>query len=308
MTGEQRELLPELLVRALEKFELQYIERGYSSGYEPEHLARDLGVMEADNPDYGDWKLGWDIMAELASQGVLRRRGCRAVMWELVPEVKRTLIDQHNLGEKWNREAPYMHPSYEVSKVLDATRAVSAEEFPTLLPAVREQREECGCVTRDLKGGWTVFQPCCPEHAYKQHDFTVRDEDGDHLASDGTLRRALRRALEAARRPRRPPEALQVVARWPEACGCVRMPLACGWVLHRAHALHHGYYGEKWGVSAPGEHEEGSALTVGWGATKKEALAQAAELLERRAEDKEARHRAKFGPEAGQMTLIEEVG
>jgi len=46
-----------------------------------------------------------DTLFRLAEEGVVRHRGCQAVSFELAVEHRARLIDEHNLGDIWEKGA-----------------------------------------------------------------------------------------------------------------------------------------------------------------------------------------------------------
>lgn len=107
-----REPLDKLFIdkdRLIEIFEKEYIKSGYMYG----------GCLRA----YGHILsriFGYppiEVLFELVDEGKLERRNCDAFAFQLPIGRRAELIDQHNLAERWEREAPYFYPNSEHGEV-----------------------------------------------------------------------------------------------------------------------------------------------------------------------------------------------
>jgi hypothetical protein len=290
------ELLPELVVRTLALMEQQYLEKGDD----------DVGLAQVEHALGIDYHQVFDAMGELRKAGLVRTRGWRALggpSWELEPAVRRRLLDQDpDLPRKWRQTSSGLHGAdYQVRFVLDYTTPVEAEEFPRQLPSIREVLKECGCRIEVLRNDWSLLHACHQAHGHKGGDFVVYDKSGVVLGWTSTIRTALRQAMEQAARPQQGQAAIRILARRPQACGCIRYDLACGWFMDQACGRAHAFVGgERWGVFEPGGDESGSAAIRGWGRTKAEALARALENLELRTQ-------GRTDPEPDQLQLLAEA-
>lgn len=96
----------ELKAEVIDFFEETYIETGYlySGCHEPQRIRREFDL------DYGE---ACDLLYDMAEDEEipLRLRDCEATSFELTPERRAELIEEHGLDEKWEDEHPGLRPN-----------------------------------------------------------------------------------------------------------------------------------------------------------------------------------------------------
>ncbi len=102
--------------------EAEYVRRGYMT----------TGAIGADACDARHAQIsetnylrGLDGLVE---RGELRRRHCRAVRYELPPDRKMALIDEHHLDQEWERTAAAFYPNQPTWGEIPRVRAYAGEE------------------------------------------------------------------------------------------------------------------------------------------------------------------------------------
>lgn len=50
----------------------------------------------------------------LVNKGILQKRNCSGLAFELVPKIRKRIILKNGLMKKWEKEAPYFYPNHPV--------------------------------------------------------------------------------------------------------------------------------------------------------------------------------------------------
>jgi len=101
-----------LILKAMEK---EYIEKGFMySGCMSIHELREIAGERV-----------FDVVSEMMKEGLIERRNCEALAYELPKEKRKQLILEHNLAQVWEEKAPFFYPNApygEVAEVFDLTQ------------------------------------------------------------------------------------------------------------------------------------------------------------------------------------------
>ena len=114
-------LLSDVERKILELMEQEYIRKGYMySGSISINNHRLLKIIGDDNPV--------DVMFRMVKKGLIEKRKCEALAFQLPAQKRLQLIKKYNLAVEWEKTAPFFHPNSPYGEVTSVYKEAITEE------------------------------------------------------------------------------------------------------------------------------------------------------------------------------------